>query len=239
MRQEVYKSTTGGDIPLSFTGRHLLQTLREAITKAIMKQNWHEDADAISRAREAIARYISDLERKGNEMALARLERVKEQVQDYPDPYNDKDGSIARESEFQSIPPIPVWPNLAPDPKTREEGVRQKHNHYHKDVSKLDFVDVYRICQLFNVTDPCIQHALKKLLVAGGRGAGKDIGKDIQESIDSLTRWQEMRKEESSNVPTLETDNVTWRTISLHNKSCAYEKTGTQPCDCGVWSKRK
>lgn len=47
----------------------------------------------------------------------------------------------------------------------------------------------------FNVTDPCIQHALKKLLVAGGRGAGKDINRDIQEAIDTLVRWQEMQTE--------------------------------------------
>lgn len=72
---------------------------------------------------------------------------------------------------------------------------KRAHNHYFKDVSKLDFIDVYRVLQLFAVNDPCIQHAVKKLLVAGGRGAGKDIKKDIQEAIDSLTRWQEMQKE--------------------------------------------
>lgn len=71
-----------------------------------------------------------------------------------------------------------------------------KHSHYFKDVSYLQTVDVYRILQLFNVTDPCVQHAVKKLLVAGGRGAGKDITKDIQEAIDSLKRWQDMRAEE-------------------------------------------
>lgn len=72
---------------------------------------------------------------------------------------------------------------------------KRAHNHYFKDVSKLKYIDVYRVLSLFNVTDPCIQHAVKKLLVAGGRGAGKDVSKDIQESIDSLVRWQEMQKE--------------------------------------------
>jgi hypothetical protein len=75
--------------------------------------------------------------------------------------------------------------------------VKKQHSHYYKDVSKLDFIDVYRVLHLFKVSDPCIQHAVKKLLVAGGRGAGKDISKDIQESIDSLKRWQEMRQEEA------------------------------------------
>jgi hypothetical protein len=70
------------------------------------------------------------------------------------------------------------------------------HNHYFKNVAHLNDVDVYRVLQLFNVTDPCIQHAVKKLLVAGGRGAGKDISKDIQEAIDSMQRWQEMREED-------------------------------------------
>lgn len=76
----------------------------------------------------------------------------------------------------------------------------QKHSHYKKDVRHLAMIDVYRVLDLFNVTDPCIQHAVKKLLVAGGRGAGKSIDKDIQEAIDSLARWQEMRKEDQASI---------------------------------------
>ena len=74
--------------------------------------------------------------------------------------------------------------------------VGNKHPHYHKDVRNLETIDVYRVLALFNVTDPCIQHAVKKLLVAGGRGAGKDISRDIQEACDSLNRWQEMQAED-------------------------------------------
>ena len=70
-----------------------------------------------------------------------------------------------------------------------------KHSHYKKPVAGLQFVDVYRVLALFGVTDPCLQHAVKKLLVAGGRGA-KDISQDVQEAIDTLQRWQEMRKED-------------------------------------------
>lgn len=72
----------------------------------------------------------------------------------------------------------------------------QKHSHYFKSVAGLTYVDVYRVLALFNVTDPCLQHAVKKLLVAGGRGGGKDISRDIQEAIDTLQRWHEMRKED-------------------------------------------
>ena len=72
-----------------------------------------------------------------------------------------------------------------------------KHSHYFKDVKHLTSIDVYRVIQLFNVTDPCLQHALKKVLVAGGRGAGKDIKQDIQEAIDTLQRWQQMNSEDA------------------------------------------
>ncbi len=77
----------------------------------------------------------------------------------------------------------------------------RKHNHYFKSVVKYDEIDVYRVLQLFGVTDQAIGHAVKKLLVAGGRGAGKDISRDIQEAIDTLERWKEMREEDA--VPVL------------------------------------
>lgn len=79
--------------------------------------------------------------------------------------------------------------------ETQTSAVR-KHSHYFKDVSTLDTIDVYRVLKLFNVTDPCLQHAVKKLLVAGGRGAGKDISQDVQEAIDTLERWKAMRAED-------------------------------------------
>lgn len=68
------------------------------------------------------------------------------------------------------------------------------HDHYKKDVSALKFIDVYRVCKLFNVTDPCIQHAVKKLLCAGQRGV-KSESQDVQEAIDTLVRYQEMQSE--------------------------------------------
>jgi len=70
-----------------------------------------------------------------------------------------------------------------------------KHNHYFKKVTHLNAVDVYRVLSLYGVTDPCLQHAIKKLLCAGDRGA-KDIEQDVQEAIDTLERYQDMRVEE-------------------------------------------
>jgi oligoribonuclease (3'-5' exoribonuclease) len=69
-----------------------------------------------------------------------------------------------------------------------------KYSHYYKNVAHLKYIDVYRVIDLFEITNPCIQHALKKLMAAGKRGA-KNTTKDIQEAIDSLFRYQEMEKE--------------------------------------------
>jgi len=74
----------------------------------------------------------------------------------------------------------------------------RKHNHYFKSVKGLDEVDVYRVLELFEVTDQAIGHAVKKLLVAGGRGAGKALSQDVKEAVDTLQRWQEMRSEDAS-----------------------------------------
>jgi len=84
-------------------------------------------------------------------------------------------------------------------PPTPPAPSERKHSHYFKPCPFAE-VDVYRVLALFGVTDPCLQHAVKKLLVAGGRGAGKDIGRDVQEAIDTLARWQEMRAEEAKAI---------------------------------------
>jgi len=70
-----------------------------------------------------------------------------------------------------------------------------KYPHYFKSVSHLETVDVYRVLSLFQVNDPCIQHAIKKLLCAGDRG-DKSMIKDITEARDSLNRHLEMLNED-------------------------------------------
>lgn len=81
-------------------------------------------------------------------------------------------------------------------PAIKQSTEQKKHSHYYKDVRHLDTIDMYRVLQLFGVTDPCLQHAAKKVMFAGTRGA-KDMNKDVQEAIDSLTRWIDMRAEEA------------------------------------------
>ncbi len=76
----------------------------------------------------------------------------------------------------------------------------RKHRHYFKRVAHLESVDVYRVLLLWGVTDPCLQHAIKKLLCAGQRGA-KSAEKDVREAVDSCLRWEEMRAEDSAKSP--------------------------------------
>lgn len=58
-------------------------------------------------------------------------------------------------------------------------------NPYLRDIRHLDEIDVYGILELYNVTDPYIQHAIKKLLVPGGRGIKTDE-QDIREATNTL-----------------------------------------------------
>lgn len=82
-------------------------------------------------------------------------------------------------------------PKLAEPPK-------RKHSHYFKDVAHLSEIDVYRVLDLFGVTDQAVGHAVKKLLCAGQRGA-KDARRDIQEAVDTLARRIEMYEEDNAN----------------------------------------
>lgn len=52
-------------------------------------------------------------------------------------------------------------------------------------------LDIYWFLKAWNVTDPCVQHAIKKLFCAGQRGV-KDNTKDYNEAIDSIKRAIEL-----------------------------------------------
>lgn len=77
-----------------------------------------------------------------------------------------------------------------------------KYNHYYKNVEFLEFIDIYRILQLYEINHPCLQHAIKKLLCAGKRG-GKNEKKDVQEAIDTLRRWIAMTEEDGNENETV------------------------------------
>ncbi len=73
----------------------------------------------------------------------------------------------------------------------------RKHDHYFKQVSHLKEVDVYRVLELFAVTDPALQHVVKKALCAGLRGA-KDFEQDVREICDTAARRLQMIAEDEN-----------------------------------------
>lgn len=71
----------------------------------------------------------------------------------------------------------------------------EKHSHYFREWHGK--IDIYRLCDLFNIKRKAIDHAVKKLVCGGGRGA-KDEIKDYEEAIDSIKRAIEMIREDQA-----------------------------------------
>ena len=107
--------------------------------------------------------------------------------------------------------------------------MKENHNHYFKPCP-YDTLDVYRVISIFGVTDPCIQHALKKLLCSGVRGH-KDQSKDIQDVIDTLERWKEMRYEDDK----ITSSEVTSPKVSLESTDIDSPVEKWYPDDSGEW----
>jgi len=98
----------------------------------------------------------------------------------------------------KSILPGSLQVQTAPMPDTLvPEKTHKKYSQYYRDVRHLEYVDIYRLLDLFNVTDPAVQHAVKKLLLPGVRTGGKLAAQDIKEAIVSLNRCLEMMEEDS------------------------------------------
>ena len=70
----------------------------------------------------------------------------------------------------------------------------EKHNHYFRDCP-YDKIDVYRIIDIFEITDPAAQHILKKCIATGKRGH-KDEERDWQDIVDSAQRRLQMLAED-------------------------------------------
>ncbi len=65
-------------------------------------------------------------------------------------------------------------------------------NKYHRDLKGVT-VDVYDVLKAFEVTDPALQHLIKKALCAGLRGH-KNKDQDLQDILDSAKRAVELNK---------------------------------------------
>lgn len=74
--------------------------------------------------------------------------------------------------------------------KAANESQEFTGNKYHRKIIGLDgtvtVTDVYRVLDAFDVREPGLQHALKKLLCAGIRGKN-DTDNDLKEAIDAIT----------------------------------------------------
>lgn len=79
------------------------------------------------------------------------------------------------------------------DPQVGESAL---YDEYFRDVKHLDKIDIYRILDLFGVTDHALGHTIKKLVLAGVRTGGKPSFKDITEARDALNRKLEMLQED-------------------------------------------
>ena len=65
-----------------------------------------------------------------------------------------------------------------------------KANKYQRQINGAT-LDVYDVLQAWGVTNPAIQHAIKKLLQPGQRGH-KDLLQDLQEAHESIVRAIEL-----------------------------------------------
>lgn len=66
-----------------------------------------------------------------------------------------------------------------------------KYNKYLHEIKLGIFVDVYDVLMAWNVTNPALQHLIKKALQAGDRGH-KSREQDLQDIIDSAIRAKEL-----------------------------------------------
>jgi len=67
-------------------------------------------------------------------------------------------------------------------------------NKYSREIKPDVFVDVYDVLRAFDVTDPCLQHLIKKALAVGQRGH-KDEEEDYKDIVSSSNRALELYKE--------------------------------------------
>lgn len=70
-------------------------------------------------------------------------------------------------------------------------GAPEADNKYLREIKPGVFVDVYDVLMAWNVTNPALQHLIKKALQAGERGH-KSREHDLQDIIDSAIRAKEL-----------------------------------------------
>lgn len=79
--------------------------------------------------------------------------------------------------------------NNPPRITTADEITASKYTKQIRGVS----IDVYDVLKAWGVTNPALQHLIKKALQCGGRGH-KDVQQDLQDIIDSAARAKELEQ---------------------------------------------
>ena len=74
--------------------------------------------------------------------------------------------------------------------EVEEEEKAKSFNKYQRECKGI-FIDVYDVLSSFNVTNPAIAHAVKKLLAGGERGYKSKV-LDYEEAIASIKRGIEL-----------------------------------------------
>lgn len=72
-------------------------------------------------------------------------------------------------------------------------GEQRADNKYTKQIRGVK-LDVYDVLDAWNVTNPALQHLIKKALQAGDRGH-KDLMTDLQDIIDSAIRAKQLAED--------------------------------------------
>lgn len=73
------------------------------------------------------------------------------------------------------------------DEPSSDEQSASPRNKYMREIAPGVWVDVYDVLYAFNVTDPCLQHLIKKALATGVRGH-KSEREDLVDIVDSAKR---------------------------------------------------
>lgn len=98
-------------------------------------------------------------------------------------PKNPNNGDVWISSEARRVWTNGTW-----------RRVSDKFSHYFRPCP-YEAIDIYRVLDLFEVTCPARQHAIKKLMCAGSRG-DKDLRQDIEEAVATLKRKLDMMDED-------------------------------------------
>lgn len=91
------------------------------------------------------------------------------------------------------MPDISTTPISIPWRRESDVSMAEKYPKYYKRIPEgVQELDIYAVCQLFDVTDAALSHALKKIMLPGTRTGGKSRYDDIKEARDTLNRWLEL-----------------------------------------------